>query len=198
MLELIEKFTAGTCLALVALTLAVYLFLGSPGTTSAEFIPSVQEVRTPPPPARRTEDPPSPEEKAILDQLLLQGRRLAPGQHLATRESQVPVKLFEHVRSKANMLQEVNKAESALLEVAGRPTRLQLFNIDQDSAFSKLGLQDNDVIELVDGKILEFRETKSAEFVSLFEDALDRLSRGEEISVTVSRNNQPVHLKFRL
>jgi len=199
MLDQSEKIVSGICLVLVLATGAVYLFLGAPSTRSAQFVPAVKEI-TPQKALepRKADEPVPPEEKAIVDNLLAQGRKLLPGQRLQKKTSQVPDKLFEEISTEANWLRELNKAASDALSVNGRSTRRRLHQIEQDSFFDKLGFKDNDIVELVDGQILEFSDSSTAKYYGMWESALKKLRSGQSVSVTVTRNNQPLHLEFKL
>jgi S1-C subfamily serine protease len=201
MLDQIEKLVAGTIAFLLVVTLSVYAWLGSPSTTSAEFIPSV--TRMPPPPSASSGAPeqaavPTAEERAIVEKLRQQGRKVSASQKLPVEHYQVPEKLFEEISAEANLLPELKKYRSMPLTVNENPTRLQLSDVTKGTNLDKLGLKEDDVIELIDGQIVEFRNTNTTQYYNLFSTAVKKLRAGQPVTVTVTRNNQPVHIEYRL
>lgn len=200
MLELAEKIVSWVCLALVLVTGGWYFFAGTPSTTPSQFVPGVKEVtpRVPTNGKKGAEEPPPADEKTLVDELAKQGRKVLPGQRLQRKQNEVPEKLFEEISTEANWMRELNKAASDSLSVNGKATRKKIYNIDPDSLFAKLGFKENDVVELVDGQILEFDEGRTTEFFSKWKGALQKLRSGQSVSVTVTRNNQPLHLEFKL
>ena len=106
----------------------------------------------------------------------------------------MPQDLFEFISSEANLLPELKKLQSHTI----KGTRLKIHDIQSNSLIKKLGLQENDVIELIDGEIIEFNQQSAARYKSLFDTAQEKLRNGGEVSITVTRNNRPVHLQFKL
>lgn len=197
MIDLAEKISAGFAGALVLLTLVVYVFYGVPSTTSTIFVPDVVEARNNPAPAGEKSNQPAAnvaEDQKIYAKLRKQGVRVRQGTPLDRKNFTVPRDSFEYISSEANWLPELKKLQSHRI----KDTRLKIHGIQPNSLVKKLGLKENDVIELIDGEIIEFNEQSATRYKSLFDNAKKKLRNGEEISITVTRNNRPVHLQFKL
>jgi hypothetical protein len=196
-LDLVEKITAGVAGALALVTLVVYLWYGVPSTTATIFVASVVEAReepAAPKPTPEQQATTSAEDEAIIENLRKQGVRVRPGTPLKKKPLTVPQDLFEFISSEANLLPELKKLQSHTI----KGTRLKIHDIQSNSLIKKLGLQENDVIELIDGEIIEFNQQSAARYKSLFDTAQEKLRNGGEVSITVTRNNRPVHLQFKL
>ena len=204
MLDLAERITLGFCAIVLVLTIAPYYFMGGmPSTTSFEFLPGVASAEQPAPAKKaNAPEPPAPitpEDQALIDKLREQG---APGlvanQAVPKKQNQVPKQLLEYISAEANWVPELKTLKSTLIESKGRPTRLKIFDIQPDSLFKKCGLQENDIIELVDGEILEFTDSKSLAYRNMFRAKVEKLRKGEPLTVTVTRGNKPLHRVFKL
>jgi S1-C subfamily serine protease len=111
----------------------------------------------------------------------------------------VPKQLLEYISAEANWLPELKQLKSQPIKNgAGQPTRIKIFDIQPDSLLKKCGLQENDIIDLVDGEILEFTEANSLAYRNMFRAKVEKLRKGEPLTVTVSRGNKPLHLMFKL
>jgi len=200
MLDLAEKIVAGVGGALIVITLGVYAFIGVPSATSAIFVPEVKEVaQAPPPPAPNgAPQPVSPEDRAIIDKLREQGLRIADSQPLQKKMHLVPQETFEYISAEANWLPELKKIGRKDIGTSKGQTRTKLLSIPQDSTLKKLGFQENDIVELIDGQIIEFNEHSVTRYMELFRAAQKKLRQGQSISITVTRQNRPVHLEFKL
>jgi len=196
-LDLAEKIAAGFAGALVLGTLLVYALVGVPSATSRVFLPDVVEAPEEPARAGPKGEPPasnSAEDKALIEKLLKQGVRVRQGTALRRIPYEVPQETFDYISKEANWLPELKKLQHRLL----KDTRLQLHDIQPSSLTKKLGLQENDVLELIDGEIIEFNEQSAVRYTNMFNKAKEKLRNGGEISITVTRNNRPVHLQFKL
>jgi len=200
MLDILEKIGAGVCALLVLATLGLYAFLKLPSPKPLAFIPAAKEIAAAPalaPSPGTTTTPVAPEVQNIVDKLTQQGRAVSPSQ-LTTKTLQVEGELFEHLSAEANLLPALKTAKSRPIPTQNGDTRLQIFNIQKDSILNKLGFQENDVIELVDGQILEFNNNSSTKYYELWNKAKEKLRAGGDVSVTVTRAGRPVNVKFRL
>ena len=198
MLDLVEKITAGACAFLILVTLGVYLFFGAPSTTANEFVPAVEKRQSKPQGPKQPGEPIPADEQAIVEKLAEQGIKLLPGKRLARDEYTVPEKTLEHLSTEANWGPEIRKAQSSLVKVGDKTTRLKIYDIEEGSMLQKLGLKENDTIDLIDCNIVEFKPTNTLQYHDMFKSAVKKLRSGETVSVTVTRNNQPVHLEFKL
>jgi len=204
LLDLAERITLGLCAIVLALTIAPYYFMGGmPSTTSFEFLQGVVSAEQPAPAKKSSApEPPAPitpEDQALIDKLREQG---APGlvanQGVPRKQNQVPKQLLEYISAEANWVPELKTLKSTLIQSKAGPTRLKIFDIQPDSLFKKCGLQENDIIELVDGEILEFTDSKSLAYRNMFRAKVEKLRKGEPLTVTVTRGNKPLHLVFKL
>lgn len=199
MLDLSEKIAAGVCGLFVVVTLVAYLWLGVPSTTPGVFVPGVQEApRSTTKTASAAERGPSPEDLALLDKLSQQNPLTPKNQPLERKQLTVPRELFDRVSDRANWLEELQNYNRVELKGKTGNSRLRVQGISEGSLLEKLGLEDNDTIELLDGQIVEFREAAATQYNSMWNAALKKLREGQSISVTVTRKNRPVHLEFKL
>ena len=172
----------------------------SPSTRPKAFLPSVKLAPPPAPsPVQPDGKPPPPpkdltqSDKDIVESLKKQNPRFRGSK--VTRETyNVPVALFEEVSKSANWTKQLKMARSEAIS----PTRLKVDKIAPDSYLRKFGMKDGDIIELVDGEVVEFSEDSSSALYGVFTDKLDKLRDGEAISITVSRRGRPIHLEFQL
>jgi hypothetical protein len=203
MLDLLEKIGLALCALFLLGTIVLYAVLKIPSTQSLLWIPSVVDAKPEPKPAANTSSAnsgpaaPSAEDQAILQKLAEQDRKFAVTQ-LVKEPKNVPQQLFEYLSAEANLLPSLKTAKSKPISTRNGQTRLQVFGIDPQSVLGKLGFKENDVIELVDGQIIEFKDSNSTKYYEMWRAAKERLRAGKPISVTVTRNNRPVHLEFSL
>ncbi len=198
MLNVLEKVVIGVAIVCGIVTLIPYVLMGTPSTQPTALLPTVTLAPAPAPaPVEPGGTPPAEpkvltqSDKEILDALTAQNPR--------NRETyDVPVPLFEEVSKSANWTKQLKTAKSQALKTANGMTRLKVYNIAQDSYLRNFGLEDEDIIELVDGKVVEFSENSSSALYGVFTEKLDKLRDGEAISITVSRGGRPVHLEFKL
>ena len=201
MLDLLEKISLAVCALFIIATLVLYALLKIPSTQSLLWIPSVVDAKPAETPAASTASPgpavPSAEDQAILQKLADQDRKFTVTQ-LVKEPKTVPQQLFEYLSAEANLLPALKTAKSKPISTRNGQTRLQVFSIDPQSVLGKLGFKENDVIELVDGQIIEFKDSNSTKYYEMWRAAKEKLRSGKPISVTVTRNNRPVHLEFSL
>jgi hypothetical protein len=199
MIDLVEKIVAGACGLLLLLTFLAYVLIGVPSTSASEFLPATEKVDDAGPKGtpKAADQGPTPEETAILEKLALQRKPLA-GERLTTEKRRVPEKTFEYISAQANWLPELNKAKSTPMAGSTKQSRCKIFDIQEGSLLQKLGIKENDVVELIEGQIIEFNDKSSTRYLDLFKGATKKLREGQPISVTITRNGRPVNLEFRL
>ena len=199
MLDLAEKIVAGLSGLFVLVTLIAYFWVGVPSTTSVTFLPGVEKVSAQAPPKNgAAASELTPEDQALIAKLIEQEVPVIPGRKVAEEVNLIPQQTFEYIRAEANWIPEIKKAKSKVTFVKDRGTKLKVFDIEEDSLFKRLGLRENDVISLVDGKVVEFKQDSATLYQSMLTSAVKRLSAGQTITVTVVRNNQPLNLLFKL
>ena len=203
MLNVLEKVVIGLAIVCGLVTLIPYLVMGTPSTRPTAFLPSVKEARRPaPPPVKPGEKAPPPKiltqsNKDIIEALKRQNPRFR-GLTVDRKTYNVPVALFEEVSKSANWTKQLKTARSQVLPTSNGGTRLKVYSIAEDSYLRNFGIKDNDIIELIDGNVVDFSEDSSSALYGVFTDKLATLRDGEAISITVSRGGRPVHLEFKL
>jgi len=108
-----------------------------------------------------------------------------------------------YIRREANYIEELDKAGSEILPGPdGRPTRLLLKDLDDDSVLKALlALEDGDIIEEIDGQRIEFGDASPAAAIKYrrrFTGLLERLEKGGRVSIAITRRGRPLELGFRL
>jgi hypothetical protein len=88
---------------------------------------------------------------------------------------------LERYSSKNDCIAELYNAQSEILEDGS----LKIFGIQEGCLLSKIGLKDNDILEGVDGKTIDFRST--SQYIDSWQDSLERLRGGYPISVEIKR-----------
>ena len=201
MLNVLEKVVIGVAIVCGIVTMIPYLAMGTPSTRPKAFLPSVKRVKPAPAPVVKPGEPAvqpkdlTQSDKDILDAFKAQNPRFR-GSTVERETYDVPVALFEEVSKSANWTKQLKTARS---EALGKDrTRLKVTKIEPDSYLRNFGLQDNDIIELIDGRVVEFSEDSSSALYGVFSDKLTKLRDGEAISITISRRGRPVHLEFKL
>ena len=165
----------------------------APGLGPSE--PNEQRV----PAAQPTETKvPAPEEDILSARLRAQGVRMAAVNHLQSEVWGLPPDVSNQLSDSSTWLPELMKASSTIQNNArGEPTRLAVHDIEGDSLLWDLGLRDGDVIVLIDGEIPRFSPTNAYDLVRKAQGALAALDRGEPISLTVLRQQRPLHLFYQ-
>lgn len=138
------------------------------------------------------------EESLLISRLRHQGVGLDAGDKLHREEWVLYPELLNLLSDSSNWMAELMKATSSVQSRGdGRPTRLSLDRMEADSILWQLGLREGDVILLIDGAIPEFSPTKALDYIRQADAALAALDRGEAISLTVLRQQRPLHLVYR-
>ncbi len=204
MLNILEKVVIGVAIVCGIVTMIPYLAMGTPSTRPKAFLPNVREVkRAPAPgPVKPGEKAPPPKiltqsDKDIVTALKTQNPRFR-GSKVTRQTYNVPVALFEEVSKSANWTKQLKTARSQVLPTSNGGTRLKVYSIAEDSYLRNFGIKDNDIIELIDGNVVDFSQDSSSALYGVFTDKLATLRDGEAISITVSRGGRPVHLEFKL
>ena len=140
----------------------------------------------------------SREERQLTARLRRQGVRVAGQEPLQPQKWLLDQEVFSHLSDSSTWLPELMKASSTIQNNArGEPTRLAVHDIEGDSLLWDLGLRDGDVIVLIDGEIPRFSPTNAYDLVRKAQGALAALDRGEPISLTVLRQQRPLHLFYQ-
>lgn len=138
------------------------------------------------------------EESLLIQRLRRQGIQVEDGDTLSRQEWDLYPELVTYLRDSSNWLPELMKASSSIQPRGdGDPTRLLLERIEADSILWELGLQEGDLILLIDGEIPRFSAIAALDSIRKADALLTTLDRGESISVTVLRQDRPVHLVYQ-
>lgn len=96
--------------------------------------------------------------------------------------------LLERLGSKNDCIAELQFAKSEILDDGS----LKIFDIEDGSLLSKVGLKDNDILERVDGLKIDFRNT--SEYIGSWQSSLENLRAGNPIVVEIKRKGARHHL----
>jgi hypothetical protein len=205
LLYLAEKIVIGVAAICLLATVAVYSIIGFPSTASIEFIRGVQDEPAPRAAAAPAADagaaareaPPAvtPEDQETIRKLGEQGVKVPSGQGIVKESKTIPQELLEFVSKEANYIPEMKRLKRIILP---GNKRLKLTEIPASSLLKKFGIQQGDVIELIDGEIIEFSDEQVLQYHQLFREKIDKVRQGQPISVTVTRNNRPLQIIFKL
>lgn len=174
-------------------------FLGDGATTSPASVgPLVKRAPDTEPVNAAGESSVAREERLVISRLHRQGVRLEPGAQLKRQEWDLYPELLSYLRDSSNWMPELMKASSSIQARSdGAPSRLALERIEADSILWELGLQEGDVIVLIDSEIPQFGPSNVLDHIGKADAVLAALDRGEAFSLTVLRHDRPVHLVFR-
>ena len=138
------------------------------------------------------------EERQLLNRLRRQGVPTAARGQLRRQEVVLAPELMSHLIDSSNWMPELMKASSSIQSRPdGEPTRLALDRVEADSILWELGLQEGDVIVLIQGQIPHFSPTQALDYIRQADAALAAFDQGQPITLTVLRRGQPVHLVFQ-
>ncbi len=207
MLSNLEKFQYCLNGFILLVVVAAFLVLRIP--FSREYIPPLREASSttieepggPTSTGPTTRRAPSPEERAHLEKINELSRKhgLRRKRSYEKKEYNVPRRDFDYLSNAASWVPELNKAKHTVhRDASGRPTMCEIYDIEPGSYLEKLGLQDSDVIMLVDGGSMEFDSSQQSAYVRKAQDAFRRLTAGEPFSITVLRGGKPVHMVFQV
>ena len=210
MLDLFEKIAVGVCAFCALLTLGLYLDvykyvgipIGVPSTQPIVMLPvaKVEAARATPrnTPEARAEGQKIAEENQKVMGLYKRQNPKVRSRQLERVNVTVDKNVFEIAAMERNWYPELKRIQPNYLSVNGTTTRVRLEKIEDDALMKKIGFEDGDTIELIDGEIVEFSLSNRQQYFQKARDAMERMRRGEQISITVTRKGRPVHLQFGL
>ncbi len=207
MLSFLEKFQYGFSVLILVLVGLIPMLAGWFETQSQEFLrvieltPRADALPRPVQPGSVAQEPPRPAVPArlrpVVDKLVEQGVRRQKAELIKTRTYSIPSRTYAYISKPGNWFKELNKAASRTIAgKGGDPTMLELFDIEEGSRFEMFGVQNGDVVTLIDEDIIEFRDDRYQDHVQLAQRLFDKLDKGEPISFTVLRDGIPVNLEF--
>jgi len=206
MLNLLEKLQYGLSAVVTLGAVALYLWQ-PPEHRSVQTLAAPTRVPPSPPVRPQSPVPPpepqkrqvSPEDQAILKRLQSeQNVREIAGKELQREAYEVEPDTFDYLKREANWTPELNKAKSETLPGAdGQLTRLRVFDIDEDSLLKFYKFQDGDIVEFLDGERVDFN-AGSVEHIQRWKAIKEKIEKGQKLSVTITRGDQPMQLEFKL
>lgn len=120
-------------------------------------------------------------------------RRGAPGRRRGvTKVYKVNQGLMDRLKNLTDCQQELSHASSRVRENTDGTISLEVFDITPGSLLERVGLRDNDSIEMVDGQRLDFNSLPAV--LSAWESGVDRLDGGGPIVIEINRRGQKVQL----
>ena len=213
MIDLFEKICYAFCGLIVLCVASGYLLWGTPSTAPREFLEHTRISTTAPKPSKRQIEkakeagidlpqPPSAQEQQkeaveLGKALRQQGARFQG--RVSHEWATVPADSFEHVGNKSNWQAELNLAKSNILQGRNGGTRVELTEIKPGSYLrSTVGLEEGDIIELIDGRPIEFDESSTLDGFQYAQELRDRLAAGGEVSLTITRGGKAIHRIFKV
>jgi len=209
MLSILEKVQYVFSGLVVAAVIAAYAVWGSAGTPT-QFQDPIKQIRPAPKVSIRPATPGAPtapppaapamqaEDRAILDRLAKEQKVAVGGRELTRQDYQVPQERIEYLKREPNYLAELDKAGHEKLPGAdGKMTRLRLKNVDNDSLIKQFGIENNDVIEMIDGERIDFQGESLLNQKDRFNRLIEKIEKGGKISLTVTRGGQPMQIGFQ-
>lgn len=210
---------AGVCAALIGGFF--YLFIGSSvspeqKTTARE----PQRVAMPQPPKSHSKAPgaqakpvtvaAAPQEREskatlpkgvseeIVAKLEQQGVTRENALRLKTEQRTIADDVFEYLSKASNWMPELHKAAgSVMVGKNGEPSMLRVDDVAADSILRGFGIQDGDVVALINGEVPIFSPAKAVEYTRKAYSLINDLQEGRPVSITVLRNGKPLDLVYR-
>lgn len=207
MLDLLEKISAGVSVVGIVIVGVLY-FIVPPRSTIPEefrdrvvFTTALPVAQNPPAPGKAPQ--PTPPARGISDSQLRTklrelGVRTVPQGAVERRSGKISPRTLDEISVKTNWMDEIYNAKSSIVRSRNRDTRLKLEWIAPNSYLGRLGLENGDTIDLIDGEIVEFNEESQEVYERMFEEKVRKLREGGLVSVTLTRNGRPLHLEFSL
>jgi len=210
---------AGMCAALIGGF--IFLFLGnSPSPDKKSESRELQRVAMPQPPKpqpKKTVEHPKPEPPAaapqksrpkpsqskganeeIVSKLEQQGVARENAQQLKTEQYAIPDDVFKHLTKASNWMPELQKAASSvMIGKNGEPSMLRVYDLAPDSILREFGIQDGDVVALINGEVPVFSPSKAVEYTQKAYNLINDLQEGRPVSITVLRNGRPVNMVYQ-
>lgn len=134
----------------------------------------------------------------IISKLEQQGLARENAMQLRTEQYAIPDDVFEHMSKASNWMPELQKAASSIIVGKnGEPSMLRVYDVADDSILREFGIQDGDIIALIDGEMPVFSPSKAVEYTQKAYNLITDLQNGKPVSITVLRNGRPVNLEYQ-
>jgi hypothetical protein len=214
MIDKIEKICHGFCGLAVLVVAGLYIWQPVPDTYPREFIPTSIVSKTPPKKLMTPRDPKDPKTAALTQDKITGTKNLVinelkkasprPGalsaRNLDMKYLQIPKHSFNFIKNEANWLPELKLAKSVIKTNKKDGSKcLQLTKIKEDSLLrSVVGLENDDVIELINGERWDFSSEASLDYRNQALKMMEEVESGGTISLTITRDKKPQHITFSL
>lgn len=138
------------------------------------------------------------EYQEIISKLERQGISRQNARQLEREDRPIPQDVVDYLSHTLNWMPELAKASSTVISgKSGDPSMLRLYNIDDDSILKSLGVQDGDIVALIDGRIPLFSPSRISEYTQMAWRFINTLEQGDPVSMTVMRRGKPIRLVYR-
>ncbi|MFN0060071.1 MAG: hypothetical protein ACKVX7_16560 [Planctomycetota bacterium] len=188
MLDIVEKIVWGLGIGLVVIIIAAYLVLGAPS-----FIPSIAAE------GRKVEN--RAEFEGMLNSPAQQDLRDKLSTPIPGGSSKTPVTVetrvinraaFNRVANPSDALREAHLASSAVVEDPNGGNSLEISAIEENSLLKKLGFQNKDILDSVDGLKIDFSSALEAN--ELYNKVRASVEAGNPAVITLRRNGKPMRI----
>jgi len=133
----------------------------------------------------------------IVAKLEQQGVARENAMQLKNEQYAIPDDVFEHLSKASNWMPELQKAASSIIVGKnGEPSMLRVYDVAPDSILREFGIQDGDVVALINGEVPIFSPSKAVEYTQKAYNLISDLQEGKPVSITVLRNGRPVNLVY--
>lgn len=134
----------------------------------------------------------------IVAKLEQQGVARENALRLKNEHYAIPDDVFQHLSKASNWMPELQKAASAVMVGKnGEPSMLRVYDLAPDSILREFGIQDGDVVALINGEVPVFSASKAVEYTQKAYNLITDLQEGRPVSITVLRNGRPVNLVYQ-
>lgn len=138
------------------------------------------------------------QDQDIIFKLEQQGVSRQNARRLEREDRPIPQDVIDYLSHALNWMPELEKAASTIISrKSGDPSMLRLYNIHEDSILRRLGLEDGDIVALIDGQIPLFNRNRVLEYTQMAWRFINTLDKGDPISMTVLREGKPIQLVYR-
>ncbi len=127
-----------------------------------------------------------------LRQASIQAKKTNPQNRIIQQDFQaVDENVFTMLKDEREAIDQIHKVKTI---IHTRNNTIELNRIDPSSYWPRLGFEDGDVIESLDGRPLPVNDTSAAR--QLYKEKIEQLEAGGSIVVTVRRNGQSLLKSF--
>ena len=104
--------------------------------------------------------------------------------------------MYERVSNRNDAFREAQKASSKVKENKDGTSSLIISDFGENNLFEKIGFHENDEIESINGKRIDFANISTREALKHYKDLKTEFEQGKPLSVDILRNGKPTTLWF--